>query len=110
MATSPLKLFLFIRTQYRIIAILQSQINPNHFFNKKVLSILFLYTQFLIALVAFMLFKAKSIGDVAFSYCMSISILLCVSFLIIAALKISNIFILIDEYEELIRKSESEAC
>ena len=101
-----IKLFQFIRYSYQTTNIYLSQTNANYSHNVKPLLILFSFIQLSIASAAFLLFKAKSIGDLAYSYCTTLSLVCCTPFLIINALKKSNILNLIEKLEVFIEKSK----
>lgn len=103
----PIKFFRIIREYYQTIGLYSSETNSNQFLNAKVLILTCSYIPFLFGLIGF-LFKAKTIGDLAFSYCGSLTIVLVIFSTMVNALKIPNIFILIDQYDEFIRKSELE--
>lgn len=102
----PIKLFQFIRMHYQRTGIYSPEIYENHLLNRKVQIYLLAFVQLLIAATAFLLFKARSIGDVVFSYCDCITMAWYIAVIALNAYKISNIFRLIDRYDEFIRKSE----
>lgn len=107
-APITIKLFQFIRTHYQTTRMYSSQTNSNCLLNINITFVfIFLYfIQILIASIAYLLFKAESIGDLAYSYLVSLSIILTIFFLVIHSLKASNILMLIEKYDEFIRKSE----
>lgn len=77
--------------------------NSNQLLNKKVQLILVLLVQFDIASFAFLLFKAKTIDDFSYSYCVSLTLSLYSIIFTIIALKMPKIYVLIDQYDEFIR-------
>lgn len=101
-----IEFFQFIRTYYQTSAVYSSQANSNSSLNKHVLLILLCLVQLSICSIAFLLFDAKTIGDLAYSYCATLSILLVIIFLLTNAVKTSNILMLIEKYDEFIRKSQ----
>lgn len=105
--TGQIKSFEFIRTLFQALGMCSaSQPNKNHSINTKALLILLYFVLFLTASIAFFLFKAESIGTLAYSYLISLSILLCVGLIVVNALKILKSLRLIEKFDEFIQKSE----
>lgn len=102
-----IKSFHFMRTLFQTTGIYSPQQNKNRSMNKKVLLILLCFVQFLIASCAYFLFKAKSIGDLAYSYLISFTLMVCLVYMIINTLKIPKTLQLIDKFDEFIRKSKT---
>lgn len=93
-----IKSCVFIQTIFETMGMHSPQANQKISFNKKILMIFLCFALYLIASFAYFLYKTESIGDLAFSYSLSLSIMLCLILMIINTLKIRK-------YDELIRKS-----
>lgn len=104
-ATS-IKLFQFIRTHYQTNGIYSPQTNPNCSMNTKFLLILLYFILYLMASIAYLLFNAKTFGEFAYSYLLSLTIMLCFGFITVNALKIPKTLQLFEKFEEFIQKSE----
>lgn len=105
--TAKLKSFQFTRNYYQLSGIYTPQANQDYSLNAKVLLNLFLFVAYVAAAFAYLLFEANSIGENAYSYCMSITLLWCTVLLTADTLKIPNILQLIEKYDEFIHKSKS---
>lgn len=91
---------------YQIKGIYSPQANQNCLINTKVLLILLLVVLFLIASVAFLLFKANTFGELAYSYLISLTLVLCLGFILIHALNNPKNLQLMEKYDQFIHKSE----
>lgn len=99
-----IKSFQFIQTIYQTSGIYTPQAKQYYSLNGKVLLILLSSLHFAIASFAYLIFEAESIGDMAYSYCLSLSLLLCFIFVMEYTLKIPNVLMLIEKFDEFIRK------
>lgn len=105
-----IKSFRFLRTYYRTTGIYSFRQNQNRAINKKVAFICLYFVQFLMTTIAFLLFKAESIGDLAFAYLMSLTVIFYLVYIIAHTWKIPQILNLIEQYDEFIRESELNEC
>lgn len=109
MAKTKLKLFRFLRQIYGQSGMRPSQSNNNlKSLNLKFLFVLFLVIQFAILSLAYFIYKAHSIGQLADSFYVFLSTLTFVAFLTIINSKINDIHTLIEHFEEFIQKSKNK--
>lgn len=114
MATVPtnhittIKYFRFLRTFYQDAAIFSPQIKLHGALSAKVWWILFVFVHFTLASVAFLFFKANTIGERAYSYYTTVTLIFCLSYFLCNALKMPKIVELIEDFDEFIRKSTVE--
>lgn len=106
---AKIKSFQFTRNYYQTSGIYTPQANHSYSLNAKVLLNVFLFAALVTASFAYLLFKANSIGESAYSYCMSITLLWCTLLMTADTLKIPNILQLIEKYDEFIHKRKSAA-
>lgn len=107
MANTKIKLFHFLQKIYGQSGIRPSQSNHNFkSLNLKYLFVLFVIIQFSITSLAYFIFKAKSIGQLADSFYMFLSAVAGVAFLTIMNSKIDDIHKLIENFEAFIQKSK----
>lgn len=102
---TTIKYFRFLRTFYQDSDIFSPQIKLYGALSAKVWWILFIFTHFTLASVAFLFFKANTIGERAYSYYTTVTLIFCLSYFICNALKMPKIEELIENFDEFIRKS-----
>lgn len=102
---NKIKVFQFIQTLYKRTGIYPSQTDQNCLLNAKALVFILSVVLFSIASIAFLLFKAKCIGDQAYSYCVSLTAIFVYVCIMKNSLKIPKILILIEEFDKFICKS-----
>lgn len=105
-AATLTKPFQFIRALFQATGIYSPQLNENRLINTKVLLIFLCSAQFLVASIAYFMFEAESIGDLAYSYLLSLTLSMLLGFMIINTLKIPKILQLIEKFDEFIRTSK----
>lgn len=105
-ATGIIKLFQYLRATYEFKGIYSTQSDPNHGPNGRVRFILISHIIMFVSSLAFLIFKARSIGEQTFSYYETVTLLFCLVYTVLHAEKIPEMLSLIEEFEEFIRKSK----
>lgn len=100
--------FLFIRTYYQASGIYSPEEKTYFSLNKKVLLFSLRHTLFFILSLAHCLFEAKSIGDRAYSYGFSITLLWHVILFLVYPSQVPNTLKLTEKINEFICKSKVE--
>lgn len=106
MAENKLKFFQLVQNIYRMVGIYPPKLNQHCLLNSKISFFLLMVVQFYISSFAFLLFEANSIREMADSFYVASSELLCITYMIVSLWKISDILDLITKYERFIEKSE----
>lgn len=100
------KLFQFVQKLFKILGIRPPQKNETLSFNSRNLFFLFCYAQLFLSMIAFFLFKAKTMLEYGSSFFMFITQFIIALFFLILMWRITNILKLIAEFEQFIEKSE----
>lgn len=107
MATnSRIKTFQFLRNIYQTSGFYKPEAKHYWSLNTKVLFILIYYNMFFVASSAYLLFKTKSIGDLIYSYCTTVTIIFGIVNFLVYPSKIPNTLLLIEKFDEIIHKSK----
>ena len=105
MATE-LKLFQVVQSTFRSMGICRSESNQSNLLNAKTAFFLLSFVQLLCSSMPYLLYEAKSVGERADSFYVSLTNSVCLIYILLSMKKISNILKLIEQFQEFIQKSK----
>lgn len=100
--------FRYIQTLYQTTGFYTPEEKQYCSLNKKVFRISLSFIPLFLLSFAYVLFEAKDIGDMAYSYCLSLCFLWATFLFPLYSMKIPNTLQLIENIDEFIRKSKME--